>query len=377
VAGIVCLLAAAVTVAGYQTTTASPVWPAAIALAPLVGLIVAVERYRRPAVTVAALAVGAAGLAVFSTVMLSAVPEVSATSDFAITAAKLGLVLVVGGGSTGLAIMAWMAAGLLASEGVVAGAAVISGAAYRYDASPARAFVLVSVIVGVSALVRRRAREAQPTLHRAAQAEELEGNRATMESRAAALLHDTVLNDLVAISGSSPGRMKDELRTRINADLELLVGQDWLGVPGAMLDDGGAGKGDGLLAEALDEARASGMDITVTGALSSLSRLTPDVAHALALAVRQCLVNIHKHANTRHAELVVSSSPTEVSVMVVDSGSGFDPRAVHASRLGLRRSVVDRMRDVGGVAQVWSTPGQGTSIFIAVPLDGAGPSFAG
>jgi len=37
-------------------------------------------------------------------------------------------------------------------------------------------------------------------------------------------------------------------------------------------------------------------------------------------------------------------------------------------RLGLRRSVRDRIESIGGTVQVWSTPGRGTSIVLSVPL---------
>jgi signal transduction histidine kinase len=56
-----------------------------------------------------------------------------------------------------------------------------------------------------------------------------------------------------------------------------------------------------------------------------------------------------------------------VTVMVTDRGVGFDPAAVAPDRLGLRTSVVERMAAVGGNAQVWSAPGEGTSVIISAP----------
>ncbi len=368
IAALVCIAASAVALVGYQSTTELIVWPAALALLPLAALLIALHRHPQPVVTVAALACGAAGLAVFATTVMSMVPAVSTTSEFVVTTAKLSVMLIAGAGSSGLAVMGWMAAGLLVSEGVVAISAAISDVAYRYDATTARVFVLVGVIIGISALVRRRTRRAQPTLHRAAQADELQRHRARMESRAAALLHDTALNDLAAISGSSVGAMKNILRSRINADLEMLVGQDWLGDFADAASDDSAGDDDGVLSAAIAETRALGIDVTVSGSLASLDRLPSNAARAVSLAVRQCLVNVHKHAKTAQAEVVISSSPTEVSVMVVDGGTGFDLDSVGESRLGLRQSVIERVHDVGGVAHVWSTPGHGTSVFIAVPI---------
>ncbi len=56
-----------------------------------------------------------------------------------------------------------------------------------------------------------------------------------------------------------------------------------------------------------------------------------------------------------------------------DAGAGFDPARVHPARLGLRRSIVERMADWGGQALVRSAPGEGTT----VTLRWTGPSPAG
>jgi signal transduction histidine kinase len=34
----------------------------------------------------------------------------------------------------------------------------------------------------------------------------------------------------------------------------------------------------------------------------------------------------------------------------------------------MRASIVDRMEAVGGSAQIWSTPGSGTSVVLTVPI---------
>jgi hypothetical protein len=42
--------------------------------------------------------------------------------------------------------------------------------------------------------------------------------------------------------------------------------------------------------------------------------------------------------------------------------------AVPADRLGVRGSIIERMEAVGGSAQIWSTPGGGTSVVLTVPI---------
>ena len=55
-------------------------------------------------------------------------------------------------------------------------------------------------------------------------------------------------------------------------------------------------------------------------------------------------------------------------IEIADSGVGFDPAAVPSERLGLRISIRERVAKAGGVVQVNSGPGRGTSILIEWPL---------
>ena len=43
-------------------------------------------------------------------------------------------------------------------------------------------------------------------------------------------------------------------------------------------------------------------------------------------------------------------------------GVGFDPDATPEDRLGVRRSIIDRMERHGGRAEIRSAPGEGTEV---------------
>jgi signal transduction histidine kinase len=66
-----------------------------------------------------------------------------------------------------------------------------------------------------------------------------------------------------------------------------------------------------------------------------------------------------------------------VRVTVLDAGRGFDPDHSSSARLGLRRSIFERMADQGGSAVVRSAPGQGTEVILRWPAaaqtDGRAP----
>jgi signal transduction histidine kinase len=60
------------------------------------------------------------------------------------------------------------------------------------------------------------------------------------------------------------------------------------------------------------------------------------------------------------------SRPDGVEVTVRDHGRGFGPGAERAG-FGVDRSIVARMREVGGRAELWSAPGRGTRVTLWAP----------
>jgi signal transduction histidine kinase len=103
------------------------------------------------------------------------------------------------------------------------------------------------------------------------------------------------------------------------------------------------------------------------------------VAAAIANAVREALSNVAAHAGTGEAWVEVSlRAPGRLQVTVRDRGAGFDPADIDRTRLGLRRSIAERLADCSGQASIWSAPGQGTVASLSWPAsagsDPAGPA---
>jgi hypothetical protein len=204
----------------------------------------------------------------------------------------------------------------------------------------------------------------QPELLRSAREEHVSAYRAGVEAEAAAILHDTVLNHLNAIALAPDGPMDPHLARTVEADVAVLTGKGWLAPaarqrPGAAVD---------AFAVMVDEHRAAGLDVTVSGDPAALDRLDQRAVTALVRAVGQCLANVRKHAGTDAAEVSVFDDGTSCTVMVVDDGRGFDENTTGADRMGLRGSVRDRIARVGGDVQIWSSPGSGTSVMMTVPF---------
>ena len=111
--------------------------------------------------------------------------------------------------------------------------------------------------------------------------------------------------------------------------------------------------------EVTSSVKGAGVEVTA----SSVPAVPAQVARAMAHAVREALVNVASHAGTSEAWIeVLLAEEGGLRVTVRDAGAGFDPDRVGPGRLGLRRSIVERIADHGGQASVTSAPGEGTVV---------------
>ena len=357
------------TIAFQAANPALVIWPAIIALAPMMAVLWIADRSPTAFNSGIYLVVGAASCFGIAATFYSQSASIASSDLFSVALLKIALVMV-GGPRGGLATrIGWSVAGYLTAVVSVDAAILLTGHKVRFDVATLLTFLVAVLIFVLDDRSRRLSRRSQPQLNRAARDEELAAMRHSIEVRAAALIHDTVLSHLAAIATTTDSRLPPPLRAQIGRDLEALVGEEWLG--GELEGAHSTGQLDwqhsGLFA-AIQETKSLGLEIDVTGDLAAISRLDREVSYALGLAVKQCLVNVLRHAETNHAEVAVYGSETEISVMVIDAGRGFRESATGADRLGLRHSVRRRIESVEGTVRVWSTPGRGTSIMIRLPV---------
>ncbi|MFD1720881.1 sensor histidine kinase [Amnibacterium endophyticum] len=97
----------------------------------------------------------------------------------------------------------------------------------------------------------------------------------------------------------------------------------------------------------------------------------PDaVADAVVSATVQAMTNSVKHAGGPEVPRTVVVEGVEgggVRVAIADRGRGFDLSAVASERLGLRVSIMERMRRVGGEVALTTAPGEGTEFVLSWP----------
>ncbi len=80
-------------------------------------------------------------------------------------------------------------------------------------------------------------------------------------------------------------------------------------------------------------------------------------------AAREAMVNAAKYGGEGGAVQVFAEvEGRTVFISVRDRGPGFDPDAVPEDRMGVRESIVGRMRRNGGTARLRTAPGEGTEV---------------
>lgn len=177
-------------------------------------------------------------------------------------------------------------------------------------------------------------------------------------------LHDGPLRILTAVAGPGPAGHPDEkVRGQCATAVNVLRGITPDDPEGTLTDLSLA------LVEAGGDSAVAGLRVAYHFA-GLPDDLPGEVVQALALAAAEALSNVAAHAGTTWARLsaLPAGDPGHpaVTVAVVDQGKGFDPEATEHG-YGIRHSIVDRMREVGGDAGIDSAPGQGTRVDLRWP----------
>ncbi|MGD0240133.1 MAG: ATP-binding protein [Streptosporangiaceae bacterium] len=209
---------------------------------------------------------------------------------------------------------------------------------------------------------RERSRHARElhSVRMAAASRELD--RARERARLSRALHDHVLQTLEFMGRD--GWISDP------------VVRDQVAAEAAWLRDlvrGELDPGEGALCAALERVAQrqtrAGLRIELNTSGLGAAPLAAQAVAALAGAVGELLTNVRKHAGTDRAVVRAVLARDQVVVTVLDHGRGFDPIKVTGG-VGLRESVIARVRETGGHVVVTSEPGTGTHVEITIPVLG-------
>lgn len=108
--------------------------------------------------------------------------------------------------------------------------------------------------------------------------------------------------------------------------------------------------------------------LTVEATLADEPDLSLERKHVLYRIAQEALHNIIKHAHASTVVLRLVRQEGEIVLEVRDNGRGFDPAGSFPGHLGLH-SMQERATKMGATFTLESTPGQGTSLRVRVPLE--------
>ncbi|WP_017600013.1 MacS family sensor histidine kinase, partial [Nocardiopsis lucentensis] len=247
--------------------------------------------------------------------------------------------------------------------------------------------LLTGLAVGYMAQVAERAEE------RFARAVALEA-RIREREQLARSVHDSVLQVLALVSrrgaeaggeAAELGRMAGEQEVRLRSlftdglvdgdGAGGTVGAVAVGAPAPGGPGGDSADGSGTL-DLRDLVRRSESVHVSVSAPATPVLLPAWAAGELAAAVAAALDNVARHCPAgTPAWVLVEDEDDAVTVSVRDEGPGI-PRgrleeARRDGRLGVAQSVLGRLRDLGGTAEVVSEPGEGTEVELRLPRDRA------
>jgi NarL family two-component system sensor histidine kinase LiaS len=135
----------------------------------------------------------------------------------------------------------------------------------------------------------------------------------------------------------------------------------------AALDDRGLAPALRDLMRALEERQGLSVALRVTGE----RRMPLEHEQALFRIVQEALANVARHSGVRAAEIELCYGDSMVTLAIRDAGRGFDPAAARNPRAIGLLSMAERAEALGGVLQIFSEPGAGARILVAIPAGDA------
>ncbi|MFI6445491.1 PspC domain-containing protein [Kitasatospora sp. NPDC050543] len=179
--------------------------------------------------------------------------------------------------------------------------------------------------------------------------------RAQERAEIAAHVHDSVLHTLTLIQRRAEDP-KEVLRLARAQERELRL---WLYRPEAAAEaapDTMAERLREVVAE-VEDRHGVPVELVCVGDCPMDERIAAQMQ-----AAREAMVNAAKYGGGGPVQVYAEVEGRVVSVFVRDHGPGFDPETVPEDRMGVRESIIGRMKRNGGTARVRPAPDGGTEV---------------
>ncbi len=196
-------------------------------------------------------------------------------------------------------------------------------------------------------------------------------------TRLARILHDHLQQLLVAVKFRAAvlGRGGDELLRKATKEIEDLIDESIAAsrsltaeLSPPILQEAGLKAGLQWLARRMTDKQGLFVELGI----EEDEDFPQDIKVLLFESVRELLLNVVKHAETRSATVNVRRIGNHLQVIVSDQGVGFDPTAIPPAGEGGTGFGLLNMRErvefVGGTLEIQSIPGQGSRFVLSVPI---------
>lgn len=129
--------------------------------------------------------------------------------------------------------------------------------------------------------------------------------------------------------------------------------------------------GFGTAIHALAEEMTAQSDLKIKIKDKLKQEIPSNLALVLYRILQESLTNVIRHAEADRVTIDLGQTGNLIELKIEDDGKGFDPAEIHPSQerrhLGLI-SMNERAELIGGKLEMYSVPGEGTSIEVLVPL---------
>ncbi|MER7667808.1 PspC domain-containing protein [Kitasatospora sp. NPDC096128] len=179
--------------------------------------------------------------------------------------------------------------------------------------------------------------------------------RAQERAEIAAHIHDSVLHTLTLIQRRAEDP-KEVLRLARSQERELRL---WLYRPEAAAEAAPDTMAETLRAAVAEVEDRHGVpvELVIVGDCPMDEKIAAQMQ-----AAREATVNAAKYGGGGPVQVYAEVEGRTVSVFIRDHGPGFDPDTVPEDRMGVRESIIGRMKRHGGTARVRPAAGGGTEV---------------
>lgn len=189
-------------------------------------------------------------------------------------------------------------------------------------------------------------------------------------------IHDNIQNKLT-VSKAQLDNIKlhvDKKSSRIIETSSELIGEtiDSLNVISKVLDSDII-KNLGLLqalSTEINRINMSGLFTISLNVLGTIQKIHPEKELSIFRIAQEAFSNVIKHSKAKVVDLSLDYTPSHLELTIYDNGNGFDCSQDQKliRRSGLNNIKV-RAQMMKGQANVQSSPGKGTSIWVSIPYD--------